>query len=61
MREGVRIGVIIGTCTPFVLRPVQDSPGQFELLDERCVHGIMDGEAFSASMEHIPVREITLR
>lgn len=42
-REGDQVWVLKGTNVPFVLRPLSD--GQFSLVGEAYVHGIMYGEA----------------
>jgi hypothetical protein len=54
-REVVAIGdwlcIFLGAETPFLLREVS-SQSEFNLLGECYVHGIMDGEAMSATDEH---------
>lgn len=48
MEEGDIVAVLYGGRTPFVLRPIAD--GNWSLLGECYVHGMMDGEALK--MEH---------
>lgn len=42
-RVGDVIVVVIGACTPFVVRPARDAS---ETVGECYVHGVMDGEVF---------------
>jgi hypothetical protein len=47
-RPGDRICVIFGAIVPFVLRKVLG--GEFEIVGEAYVHGIMDGEAMDMAL-----------
>ncbi|KAF2831184.1 HET-domain-containing protein [Ophiobolus disseminans] len=47
-REGDRICILLGGCTPFLLRPVGGESKQYTLEGESYVHGLMAGEVFNA-------------
>ena len=47
-REGDKICILLGGCTPFLLRPVGGESKQYTLVGESYVQGLMAGEAFNA-------------
>ena len=44
VREGDSCCVLFGAKTPFIIRDVAGSPGQYELIGESYVHGVVHGE-----------------
>ena len=58
MRQGDKVCVISGCCTPFVIRPVEGTTC-YDLIGEAYVHGLMDGEAMH--MYDVKEEILTLR
>lgn len=52
MRRGDTIAVLFGSTMPFVLRPVDGTPGRYKLIGECYLQGIVDGELLERWKEH---------
>lgn len=58
-RDGDLICVLLGGCTPFLLRPVPGSK-RYTLVGETYVYGIMGGELFRGKMGDPRLEDIVL-
>ncbi len=56
-KKGDTICVLLGGCTPFILRPVS---GSYTLVGEAYVYGIMGGELFRHAMGHARLRNFEI-
>ena len=59
IEEGDVVALILGTCVPYILRPVASGTSttrQYQLVGECYVHGIMNGEGMRSG----PVEDIML-
>ena len=57
-REGDRVAIVYGCSTPVLIRGTADVEGNWRLVGECYVYGLMDGEA--VTMDDVPVRDICL-
>ena len=58
-QQGDVISVLLGGCTPFILRQIPGTE-QYSLVGEAYVYGIMGGELFSGEIEHPRMRAFDL-
>jgi hypothetical protein len=56
-KKGDLICVLLGGCTPYLLRPVS---GLYTLVGEAYVYGIMGGELFGHEMGHARLRDFEI-